>query len=79
MTTYLLGGYSLGKAIFGLKVVDLYDKDLSLWTIVSRRIFGGYLMYRFKILYLIAAATDYNQNPGDTPSRYIGNKLVLMP
>lgn len=54
-------GQTLGKMVFGLKVISLKETSLSWGTIVFREGIGRYISASLKILYLIAAFTPKKQ------------------
>ncbi len=67
ITTYITGGQTLGKMIFGLRVVHLKEERLSLATVLVRE-GAGRIIHLFNILsvlYLFTAFTDRKQNLSD--------------
>lgn len=54
-------GQTLGKMVFGLKVVPLNDRELSWTTVIFREWIGRYISATFQILYVIAAFTPKKQ------------------
>ncbi|MFS0645551.1 RDD family protein [Siminovitchia sp. 179-K 8D1 HS] len=59
MTKYF--GQTLGKMVFGLKVVPLNGNSLSWGTVIFREWIGRYISATFQILYIIAAFTPKKQ------------------
>jgi uncharacterized RDD family membrane protein YckC len=59
MTKYF--GQTLGKMVFGLKVVPLNGERLSWSTVIFREWIGRYISATFQILYVIAAFTPKKQ------------------
>lgn len=59
MTKYF--GQTLGKMVFGLKVVPLNGESLSWGTVIFREWIGRYISATFQILYIIAAFTPKKQ------------------
>ncbi len=67
ISTYLTKGQTLGKMMFGLKVVSLDGKDLSLGQVITREFFGRYI-HTYGILfllYILTAFTERKQNLSD--------------
>lgn len=65
LMTKLTNGYSLGKAIMGLRVVSFEEDVLSWGTVITREVLGGYVLLKIKILFALALFTDYRQNLAD--------------
>ena len=55
-------GQTLGKMIFGIKVVALHEDSLSWKTVLVREGFGRYLQKAILILYTIAIFTPHKQH-----------------
>nr|WP_249305917.1 RDD family protein [Lederbergia citrea] len=58
-------GQTLGKMVFGLKVIPLKADDLSWGTIVFREGIGRYISATFNFLYMIIAFTPKKQGLHD--------------
>lgn len=54
-------GQTLGKMVFGLKVIPLNDERLSWSTVIFREWIGRYISATIWILYVIAAFTPKKQ------------------
>lgn len=62
LMTKLNDGQTLGKMVFGIKVVALHEKNLSWKTVLVREGFGRYLQKTIFILYTIAIFTPHKQH-----------------
>lgn len=60
--TKLNHGQTLGKMIFGIKVVSLNEAGLSWQTVIVREGFGRYLQKVILILYTLTIFTPYKQH-----------------
>lgn len=58
-------GQTLGKMIFGLKVVCFGEEQLSWQTVLVRELFGRYIQKTIILLYIIAAFTPKKQHAVD--------------
>lgn len=65
LTTKLSNGYTLGKAIMGLRVVSFNEDVLSWPTVITREVLAGFVMRKLVIFYILPLFTDYRQNLGD--------------
>ncbi len=67
ISTYLTKGQTIGKMVFGLKVVKLNGEDLDFVTVFIREFVGRYIHTYgvLVLLYLITAFTDKKQNLSD--------------
>lgn len=67
ISTYLTGGQTLGKMIFGLKVVRLDGEKLDLITVIMREFVGRFIHSYgiLAILYVLTAFTEKKQNLSD--------------
>lgn len=66
LMTKLNDGQTLGKMIFGIKVIALNEEKLSWVTVVIREGFGRYLNKGlFFVMYPITIFTKYKQHPVD--------------
>ncbi len=63
--TKFSGGQTLGKIIFGLKVVCFGEENLSWQTVLVREFFGRYIQKTIMLLYVIAAFTPKKQHAVD--------------
>ena len=63
MTKYY--GQTLGKMVFGLKVVELKGKDLSWGTVIFREWIGRFISATVLVLYIIVAFTKKKQGLHD--------------
>lgn len=62
LTTKLNKGQTLGKMIFGIKVVCLNEEELTWKTVIVREGFGRYLQKVIPILYVLTIFTPYKQH-----------------
>ena len=58
-------GYTIGKAIMGLKVVPLDSDTLSWPTVLIRELVMGFVHYQWSWLYIIVLFSEYNQSLAD--------------
>lgn len=58
-------GQTLGKMVFGLKVVDLDGKNLSWGTVIFREWIGRFISATVMILYIVVAFTNKKQGLHD--------------
>lgn len=67
LTTYFLDGQTLGKMVFGLRVVRMDGDKLNFSTVFIREFIGRFIhSYSFLfLLYAITGFTQYNQNLSD--------------
>ncbi|QQZ10606.1 RDD family protein [Heyndrickxia vini] len=63
MTKFLSA--TIGKMVFGLKVISLKEKKLTWSTIIFREGIGRYISVFIKILYVLVAFTPYKQGIHD--------------
>lgn len=61
-------GQTLGKMVLGLRVVSLTGEKLDKERVIMREVFGRFILYRIKILYLTTLFTEKNQHLGDAIS-----------
>lgn len=67
ISTYMTNGQSLGKMIFGLKVVSLDGNNLTLPQVITREFFGRFI-HTYGILfllYIMTGLTERKQNLSD--------------
>ena len=62
LITKLTNGQTIGKIIFGLRVVCFKEKRLSWKTVIVREGFGRYILKTISILYLSIVFTKRNQH-----------------
>lgn len=62
LMTFFTNGQTLGKMIFGIRVVQANGEKLSLSTVVIREVVGRFIMYKLPILYIIAAFSTRKQH-----------------
>lgn len=62
LMTKLNNGQTIGKIIFGLRLVSFSQEKLSWTTVVVREIFGRYLLKSYAIIYLITAFSEKKQH-----------------
>lgn len=55
-------GQTLGKMVFGLRVVCFNEEELSWSTVIVRELFGRYLQKTIWIMYILVAFTPYKQH-----------------
>ncbi len=60
--TKLTNGQTLGKMIFGIRVIGLNEEKLSLKTLIVREGFGRYIQKMVMALYLLTIFTPYKQH-----------------
>ncbi len=81
-------GQTLGKMIFGLRVVCFNEEKLSWATVITREMFGRYIHKIFIILYPVLVFTDKSQHLVDLlvdtaviseKSRMLYEKVPLVP
>lgn len=65
ITTLILKGQTIGKAILGIEVVSLYDEKLSLSSIFYREIVGRFVQKKLMFLYLMPIFTEEKQALSD--------------
>ncbi len=65
LMTKLSNGQTLGKMILGLRVVPIYEEELSWPTVISREFFGRIILQKIKILYGLALFSKKNQQAAD--------------
>jgi uncharacterized RDD family membrane protein YckC len=65
LLTKFTDGQTLGKMIFGLRVVSLTEESLSWKTVLIRELFGRYIQKTILFLYLVAAFTPKKQHVAD--------------
>lgn len=58
-------GQTLGKMVFGLKVISLRGENLSWRTVIFREWIGRYISATFQVLYIIVAFTSKKQGLHD--------------
>jgi uncharacterized RDD family membrane protein YckC len=71
--TKLSNGQTLGKMVFGLRVICFTEEKLSWKTVLVREFFGRYIQKTLPILYLITAFTPKKQHLAD----YLSDTSVL--
>lgn len=62
LMTKLNNGQTLGKMIFGIKVICLDEEELTWETVIVREGFGRYLQKAIPMLYAIVLFTPYKQH-----------------
>ncbi len=62
LMTKLNNGQTIGKMIFGIKVICLNEEKLTWKTVIVREGFGRYLQKTILILYAITIFTPYKQH-----------------
>ncbi|NLP47015.1 MAG: RDD family protein [Epulopiscium sp.] len=65
LMTKWTNGQTIGKMIFGLRVVSFTEEKLSWTTVIIREGFGRFILYKIPILYLILIFTERNQQLAD--------------
>lgn len=65
LMTKLNHGQTLGKMIFGIKVICLNEENLSWNTVIVREGFGRYIQKTIWILYVLVAFTRHKQHVAD--------------
>lgn len=65
LMTKFTNGQTVGKMIFGIRVVALKEKELSWKTVIIREGFGRYLQKVILILYGLVIFTPYKQHAVD--------------
>ena len=65
LMTKLNKGQTLGKMVFGLRVICFREENLSWSTVIVRELFGRYLQKVFLILYILVAFTPKKQHVVD--------------
>lgn len=67
IASLITNGQSLGKIIFGLRVVRMDGEKLDFFTTIIREFFGRFIHeFSFlRLLYVITAFTEYHQNLSD--------------
>ncbi|NLM06873.1 MAG: RDD family protein [Tissierellia bacterium] len=63
--TYLSNGYTLGKMICSIRLVEEDRERLSLSTVIVREIFGRFIMEKIPFLYLMVIFTSNRQHLAD--------------
>lgn len=58
-------GQSVGKILFGIRVISIKDDELSWDTVITREIFLRYIQNKIFILYILCAFNPQKQNLGD--------------
>ncbi|PKM57588.1 MAG: hypothetical protein CVU98_05380 [Firmicutes bacterium HGW-Firmicutes-3] len=62
LMTKLNQGQTLGKMVFGLRVICFKEEELSWSTVLVRELFGRYLQKIIWPMYLLVAFTPYKQH-----------------
>ncbi|PKM55584.1 MAG: RDD family protein [Firmicutes bacterium HGW-Firmicutes-5] len=62
LMTKLNQGQTLGKMVFGLRVICFNEEELSWATVLVRELFGRYLQKIIWPMYLLVAFTPYKQH-----------------
>lgn len=62
LMTYLANGQTIGKMIFGIRVVDFDSEKLRLSTVLIREIFGRLIIYHYPYICLILLFTSKKQH-----------------
>lgn len=65
LTTKLTNGQTIGKIIFGLRVVSFKEEKLSWATVIIRECFSRYILKTFPFIYLMVLFTQEKQHLGD--------------
>ncbi len=67
LLTKLNGGQTIGKMIFGIRVVSLTQSELSWTTVIIRETVCRFILKGFPFIlgYVVAAFTDHKQHVGD--------------
>lgn len=65
LLTKFTNGQTIGKMIFGLRVVCFKEEKLSWLTVLIREGFGRYILKTISILYLVILFTERNQQIAD--------------
>lgn len=65
LMTKLTNGQTIGKMIFGLRVVCFKEEKLSWQTVLIREGFGRYILKSMSILYLVVLFTERKQQVAD--------------
>ncbi|MHB8963152.1 MAG: RDD family protein [Saccharofermentanales bacterium] len=63
--TKFTGGQTLGKIIFGIRVVSFTEYEMTWKTVIIRELFGRYIQKTLLFLYLIVAVTPKKQHIAD--------------
>ncbi|NMA74118.1 MAG: RDD family protein [Bacteroidales bacterium] len=58
-------GQTIGKMIFGLRVVSFTEEKLSWTTVMIREGFGRFILHKIPLLYLVLIFTERNQQVVD--------------
>ena len=65
ITTLVTNGQSLGKMIFGIKIVKEDGEDLSPLDIITREFFVNFILHKFQIFYMAPIFISRNRALGD--------------
>ena len=65
LMTKITNGQTVGKMIFGIRVISLNEKELSWGTVIVREGFGRYLQKVVLVLYALVIFTPYKQHVVD--------------
>ncbi len=65
LMTKITNGQTVGKIIFGIRVIALNEKELSWGTVIVREGFGRYLQKVVLVLYALVIFTPYKQHVVD--------------
>lgn len=63
--TKFTNGQTIGKMILGLRVVSLYNEDLSWTDVFTRELIGRYIQKKIIILYLLVFVTKRKETMAD--------------
>lgn len=65
LMTKFTNGQTIGKMVFGIRVIALNEEKLSWQTVLVREGFGRYLQKIVLVLYAVAILTSYKQHLAD--------------
>lgn len=65
LATKLTNGQTIGKIIFGIRVVSFKEEKLSWATVIIRECFSRYILKTFPFIYLMVLFTQEKQHLGD--------------
>lgn len=65
LMTKITNGQTVGKMIFGIRVISLNERELSWGTVIVREGFGRYLQKVVLVLYALVIFTPYKQHVVD--------------
>ncbi|AEB29837.1 putative integral inner membrane protein [Carnobacterium sp. 17-4] len=65
LVTKLTNGQTIGKIIFGIRVVSFKEEKLSWATVIIRECFSRYILKVFPFIYLMVLFTQEKQHLGD--------------